>query len=213
MKIAVSAGGNDLDSQIDPRFGRCAYFVIVEADYMSFEAFDNESNALGGGAGIQAAQFVASKGARTVITGDCGPNAVQTLSAAGVEVFVGQTGTVREAIERYKRRDIKATHDRLGKEDEIKKKLFLVAKSRLRDFAREEGLEGNHVEKVVCEGTPCIEINKKAVEVDAEMVIIGNQGKSGDMKSIFFGSTAERVLRFITRPVLCIPPEAHYRMR
>ncbi|HUS88898.1 MAG TPA: universal stress protein [Desulfosporosinus sp.] len=104
-------------------------------------------------------------------------------------------------------------HARLGKEDKIKKKLFLGAKSRLRDFAREEGLEGNHVEKVVCEGTPCIEINKKAVEVDAEMIIIGNQGKSGDMKNIFFGSTAERVLRFITRPVLCIPPEAHYRMR
>ena len=104
-------------------------------------------------------------------------------------------------------------HDGLGKEDKIKKKLFLRAKSRLHDFAREEGLEGSHVEKVVCEGTPCIEINKKAVEVDAEMIIIGNKGKSGDMKNIFFGSTAERVLRFITRPVLCVPPEAHYRMR
>lgn len=114
MKIAISAGGKDLDSKIDPRFGRCAYFVIVEADDMSFEAFDNESNALGGGAGIQAAQFVGSKGARTVITGNCGPNAVQPLSAAGVEVCVGQTGTVREAIERYKRRDIKATSTRNG---------------------------------------------------------------------------------------------------
>jgi nucleotide-binding universal stress UspA family protein len=104
-------------------------------------------------------------------------------------------------------------HDQLGKEDKIKKKLFIRAKSRLNDFAREEGLEGNHVEKVVCEGTPCIEINKKAVEIDAEMIIIGNKGKSGDMKNIFFGSTSERVLRFITRPVLCVPPETHYRMR
>jgi nucleotide-binding universal stress UspA family protein len=104
-------------------------------------------------------------------------------------------------------------HDRLGKEDEIKKKLLFSAKSKLRDFVREEGLEGNYVEKAVCEGTPCIEIKKKAVEIDAEMIAIGNQWKSGDMKSIFFGSTAERVLRFITRPVLCIPPEAHYQMR
>ena len=102
MKIAVSSSGNDLDSQVDPRFGRCACFVIVETDDMSFETFDNGSIALGGGAGIQAAQFVASKGAKAVITGNVGPNAVRTLSAAGVETFVGQSGTVREAIEMYK---------------------------------------------------------------------------------------------------------------
>ena len=109
MKIAVSSSGTDLDSQIDPRFGRCAYFVIVETDNMNFEAFDNENIALGGGAGIQSAQFVASKGAKMVITGNCGPNAVQTLSAAHVEVFVGQSGTVREAIDKYTRGDLKST--------------------------------------------------------------------------------------------------------
>lgn len=109
MKIAVSSSGKDLSAQIDPRFGRCAYFVIVETDDMSFEAFDNENIALGGGAGIQSAQFVASKGAGVVITGNCGPNAVQTLAAAHVEVFVGQSGTVREAIERYTRGDMKST--------------------------------------------------------------------------------------------------------
>ena len=109
MKIAVSSSGKDLDSQVDPRFGRCAYFVIVETDSMSFEAFDNENIALGGGAGIQSAQFVASKGAEAVITGNCGPNAVQTLSASRVKVFVGQSGTVREVIERYVKGDIKST--------------------------------------------------------------------------------------------------------
>ena len=102
MKIAVSSSGKNLDSQIDPRFGRCAYFLIVDTDDMNFEAFDNESIALGGGAGIQAAQFVASKGAKAILTGNVGPNAVKTLGAAGVEVFVGQNGTVREALERYK---------------------------------------------------------------------------------------------------------------
>lgn len=109
MKIAVSSSGKDLDSQMDPRFGRCAYFVIVETEDMSFEAFDNENIALGGGAGIQSAQFVSSKGAKAVLTGNCGPNAVQTLSAAHVKVFVGQSGTVREAIERYTRGDMKST--------------------------------------------------------------------------------------------------------
>jgi len=109
MKIAVSSSGNDLDSQVDPRFGRCAYFIIVETDDMGFEAFENGSIALGGGAGIQAGQFVASKGAKAVITGNVGPNAVQTLSAAGVETFVGQSGTVREAIERYTKGKINST--------------------------------------------------------------------------------------------------------
>lgn len=101
MRIAVSASGKDLDAPIDPRFGRCAYFVVVETEGMGFEAFDNSNAALGGGAGIQSAQFVASKGVKAVITGHCGPNAVRTLNAAGVEVFVGQSGTVREAVERF----------------------------------------------------------------------------------------------------------------
>jgi len=109
MKIAVSSSGKNLDSQIDPRFGRCAYFLVADTDDMKFEAFDNESIALGGGAGIQAAQFVASKGAKAILTGNVGPNAVKTLGAAGVEVFVGQNGTVGEALERYKRGDLQST--------------------------------------------------------------------------------------------------------
>jgi predicted Fe-Mo cluster-binding NifX family protein len=101
MKVVVSSSGNDLDSHIDPRFGRCAYFLIVETDDMRFEAFDNENLVLGSGAGIQSAQFVVSKGAKAVITGNCGPNAMRALIAGGTEVFVGQSGTVREAVKRY----------------------------------------------------------------------------------------------------------------
>ena len=111
MKISISSSGKDLDSPIDPRFGRCAYFLIVETNDMSFEAFNNENISLGGGAGIQSAQFVASKGAKAVITGNCGPNAVRTLSAAGVELFVGQAGTVREVLEKHKRGELKPTTD------------------------------------------------------------------------------------------------------
>jgi predicted Fe-Mo cluster-binding NifX family protein len=61
MKIAVSSTGKNLDSQLDPRFGRCAYFLVVDSDAMQFEAYSNESASMGGGAGIQAAQFLASK--------------------------------------------------------------------------------------------------------------------------------------------------------
>ena len=103
MKIAVSAGGSNLDAPIDPRFGRCAYFVIVDPDDMSFEAYDNENAGLTGGAGIQSAQFVVSKGAKVVITGNVGPNALRVLSAAGVPVMRGTTGMLRQTIDDYKR--------------------------------------------------------------------------------------------------------------
>jgi len=76
---------------------------------MGFEVFDNENSALGGGAGIQSAQFVASKGAKAVLTGNCGPNAVRTLSAAGIELFVGQAGPVRVAVEGFKRGELAST--------------------------------------------------------------------------------------------------------
>ncbi len=102
MKIAISSSGQDLAAQLDPRFGRCRYFLIIETDDMRFEVFDNENAALGGGAGIQAAQFIAAKGAKAVITGRCGPNAMQTLSAAGIQVYVGQTGTVQSLVEKFK---------------------------------------------------------------------------------------------------------------
>ena len=102
MKIAISSSGKNLDAQIDPRFGRCEYFVIVETNDMSFEAFANEGMAVSGGAGIQAAMFVVSKGAKVVVTGNIGPNAVTTFSAEGVEIITGQSGTVRKAVDDYK---------------------------------------------------------------------------------------------------------------
>ena len=110
MKIAVSSSGKDLDSMIDPRFGRCAYFLLVETDDMSFEVFDNQSIASGGGAGIQSAQFISSKGAKAVITGNCGPNAVKTLAAAGIEVFLENTGIVRKVLQKFKNGELTSTN-------------------------------------------------------------------------------------------------------
>jgi predicted Fe-Mo cluster-binding NifX family protein len=111
MKIAVSSVGKDLNAQLDPRFGRCAYFLVVHPDDMSFEAIKNESAVLGGGAGIQSAQFLASKGVDAVITGNCGPNAVQTLSAAGIGLYPGQTGIVKEVVERFIKGKLRPTNE------------------------------------------------------------------------------------------------------
>ncbi|MGB6872979.1 MAG: NifB/NifX family molybdenum-iron cluster-binding protein [Dehalococcoidia bacterium] len=102
MKIAVSATGLDLDAEVDPRFGRCQYFVIVDPQSMEFEALDNSNAMAAGGAGISTAQMIASKGAEVVLTGNCGPNAYQTLSATGIQVITGVAGRIRDAIEAYK---------------------------------------------------------------------------------------------------------------
>jgi len=102
MKVAVTATDRTLDAAVDPRFGRCPCFLIVETEDMSFEAMDNPNLTLGGGAGIQSAQLMAERGVRHVLTGNCGPNAHQTLSAAGIGVIIGCSGVVGDVIEQYK---------------------------------------------------------------------------------------------------------------
>jgi predicted Fe-Mo cluster-binding NifX family protein len=109
MKICVTATSGSLDGQVDPRFGRCAYFVIVDSDTMKFEAFSNESVSAMSGAGIQAAQTIANRGVEVIITGNVGPNAFQTLSAAGIRIITGAYGTVRDAIEMYKSDRLQST--------------------------------------------------------------------------------------------------------
>ena len=109
MKIAISSSGKTLDSALDPRFGRCAWFLIIDPADMSYEVFDNQNTAQSSGAGIQAAQFLADKNVSAVITGHVGPNAVQTLSAAGIEIFAQQQGTIREVVERHKNKGLNPT--------------------------------------------------------------------------------------------------------
>jgi predicted Fe-Mo cluster-binding NifX family protein len=109
MKICVTATADSLDAQIDPRFGRCAYFVIVDSETMQFEAIPNMAAGATGGAGIQAAQTIANKGVTLLITGNIGPNAFGALSAAGIEIVTGAFGTVRGAVEKFKRGELNKT--------------------------------------------------------------------------------------------------------
>ncbi len=107
--ICVTSQGDNLDSLIDPRFGRCRYFIVVNTETMDFEAVQNPNISGMGGVGIQSAQFMADRGVRAVLTGNVGPNAFKTLQAAGVEVVTGVEGTVKEAIEKYKEGGFKST--------------------------------------------------------------------------------------------------------
>ena len=108
MKICVTSEGSSLDSKVDSRFGRCQHFIFFDTDSGHFEALENTSSQFQGGAGIQSGQLVAAKGAKAVLTGNVGPNAHQVLSAAGIAIFTGVSGTVKEAIEGYKNGKYKA---------------------------------------------------------------------------------------------------------
>jgi len=102
MKIAISSSGKDLNCQIDPRFGRCQYFIFLDPETMEFEVSENEGLMAMGGAGVQAAQLIAQKGATALITGNLGPNAASALSASGIKVHLVSGGTVREVTEAFK---------------------------------------------------------------------------------------------------------------
>jgi predicted Fe-Mo cluster-binding NifX family protein len=102
MKIVVTSTGNTIDSPIDPRFGRCQFFVFIDPETMELEAAENEAVMAAGGAGPQAAQFVANKGVEAVITGNVGPNAASALKAAGITIYIGAQGTVKETVSLFK---------------------------------------------------------------------------------------------------------------
>jgi predicted Fe-Mo cluster-binding NifX family protein len=109
MKICVTSQGNNLESLVDPRFGRCQYFIIIDPVSLEFEAVQNPSISAGGGAGIQSGQLMVNKGVEAILTGNVGPNAFATLQAAGIKIFVGVTGTAKEAVEKYKKGELNTT--------------------------------------------------------------------------------------------------------
>jgi predicted Fe-Mo cluster-binding NifX family protein len=107
MRVAVTAKGCALDAEVDQRLGRARHFVIIDTEKDGFETVDNEQNLNAiQGAGIQAAQNIASKSVEAVVTGHCGPKAFRTLQAATIKVFVGASGTVKEAFEKYQRGEL-----------------------------------------------------------------------------------------------------------
>lgn len=103
MKIILTTTAPDISSEIDPRFGRAACFLLVDSDTLEWQAHPNPAQAAAGGAGIQAAQFATSHQAQAAISGDFGPNAFDALKAAGVAMYLyGDVRTASEAIQRFK---------------------------------------------------------------------------------------------------------------
>lgn len=100
-KICITSKGEALESEIDPNFGRARYFLIVNPESLDAEAVENPNSEAAQGAGIQSAQLISSKMVRTVLTGNCGPNAQRILEASGIRVVTGISGKVKDALSRY----------------------------------------------------------------------------------------------------------------
>ena len=112
MKIAITSQGKDLDAQVDPRFGRAAYILIIDSVDETIKVLDNSENVNAfKGAGIQAAVMVGDSGAGVLLTGFCGPNAFKTLAASGVKVANDASGTVRNALEAFKKGEVSFADD------------------------------------------------------------------------------------------------------
>jgi len=110
MVICITAQGNTRETAVDPRFGRCQYFIFVDSETGAYEAMENPHKD-GGGAGIQAGQTMAEKKVSVVLTGNVGPNAFRTLQAAQIAVITGVTGTVADAVEKYKQGTLRQVSD------------------------------------------------------------------------------------------------------
>ena len=125
MKIAITSQGTDLNAEVDFRFGRCQYFIIYDTETDNLESLENPGISAGGGAGIQTAQTISDKGVEAVLTGNVGPNAFQTLSAAGIKIYAGISGKVSEVVEQFKSGSLKLyeaptveSHFGMGKQQE-----------------------------------------------------------------------------------------------
>jgi predicted Fe-Mo cluster-binding NifX family protein len=103
VKVAISAKDQNPEAQVDPRFGRCSYFAVVDVEQDRWDFIPNPGLSSGGGAGTHAAQELANKKVQVVLTGSAGPNAVAVLEAAGIEVYTGVSGTLQEAFTLYRK--------------------------------------------------------------------------------------------------------------
>ena len=100
--VAISANGKNIDSGVEPRFGRARFFILVDPITLDWEPFDNLCNLSSlQGVGILTAKNLTRTPVQTVLTGHCGPKAFEELRAAGVKVFLNAQGTVRQALTKW----------------------------------------------------------------------------------------------------------------
>jgi predicted Fe-Mo cluster-binding NifX family protein len=103
MKVAISSTGKDLESQVDARFGRCSYFLIVDInnkEIKNVKVVENTAAAQMGGAGITAAEIVANEKVNLIITTNVGPRVFSVFGQFGIKIYQGQ-GKIKDVIQDF----------------------------------------------------------------------------------------------------------------
>jgi len=106
VKVCISSTGNSLDSKMDPRFGRASYFAILDTETSNFEIIENEASISGGGAGITSGQLMVDKGVKALVTGNVGPNAMDVLKAAGIDIYKGCSASLKDNLDKLKKDEL-----------------------------------------------------------------------------------------------------------
>lgn len=102
MKICVTSKGDTLSAEVDPRFGRAAFFLLIDTETLKFDAVANHNINSAGGAGTNSAKLVVDGSCEAVLTGNCGPKAMAALQAGSIAIYTGVSGTVEQAVENFK---------------------------------------------------------------------------------------------------------------
>lgn len=114
MKVAISADGKNEKANVDERFGRCPYFVIVDTNEMEFESIENEHADESHGVAPQVVQSLSKMDIEAVITENIGPNGYQTLQSADIKAYKG-SGKISKAVERLKEGELEVMENQTVK--------------------------------------------------------------------------------------------------
>lgn len=104
MRIAITSTGDTLNSTIDSRFGRCAFFAIYDTETKSIKFILNPSKDAQEGAGPAAVQFVAAHKVSKIVSGEFGMKIKSLLDSLGIEMITNKDSATKIAdiIELYK---------------------------------------------------------------------------------------------------------------
>ena len=112
MLVAYCAQDKSINSQLDPRFGRCSYFILADSEKgEELEVIPNQSSSASGGSGPQSAQLMAEKNVNAVVAGNFGPNAVKALKAAGITIYTAKEMSIKEAITKFQHNELQKVDD------------------------------------------------------------------------------------------------------
>jgi predicted Fe-Mo cluster-binding NifX family protein len=101
MKIAITSSGQSMNDLLDPRFGRCSYFLLYDSETKTMKAVENKGQLSGGGAGIAAAQQIIDEGVQVVITGNMGPNAFDLMETSEIKVYRSNSVPCQECVKLF----------------------------------------------------------------------------------------------------------------